>query len=129
MPLTFYPHEDDLESATLEEKLEVLFDASERYKAAVLDAGAKPVETPAVSSDNNHRAIPRDIPIAFNWEEIAKVLNEIRQLPEATPVNKNAKADKLMKLAEIYEVLRGAKMPKLEAVRIALVNEASQLRG
>ena len=44
-------------------------------------------------------------------------------------VNKLAKADHLKKLAEVYEVLRAARMPKLEAVRLALMNESMQLRG
>jgi hypothetical protein len=126
MPLIFYPHEDDLETSSLEEKLEVLLDASERYKAAILDAMTK---TPVAVVDSSKRSVPKDTAVAFNWEEIARVLTEIRQLPEANAANKIAKADKLAKLAEIYEVLRAAKMPKLEAVRLALVNEAGQLRG
>jgi hypothetical protein len=32
-------------------------------------------------------------------------------------------------LASVYEVLRAARMPKLEAVRMALMNEATQLRS
>lgn len=124
MSLVFYPHEDDLASSSLEEKLEVLMESAERYKAAVLDASKAPVTV-----DANKRIIPRDIQIAFNWEEIAKVLSEIRQLPESSQTNKLVKAEKLTKLAEIYEVLRGAKMPKLEAVRLALMNEASQLKA
>lgn len=126
MPLIFYPHEDDLETSSLEEKLEVLLDASERYKAAILDAMTK---TPVAVVDSAKRSVPKDTAVAFNWEEISRVLTAIRQLPEANAVNKLAKADKLAKLAEIYEVLRAAKMPKLEAVRLALVNEAGQLRG
>jgi hypothetical protein len=125
MPIVFYPYEDDLNSASLEEKLEVLMDAAERYKAAILDIAAK---TSAVAVDPLKRNSPKDVMHAFNWEEIAKVLREIREMSEGTPIQKSAKAEKLTKLAEIYEVLRAAKMPKLEAVRIALINEAGQLK-
>ena len=41
MSVTFYPHEDDLDVSSVQEKLEVLLDAAERYKSAVLDEGAK----------------------------------------------------------------------------------------
>jgi len=123
MALMFYPHEDDLHSASLDERLDVLMDSAESYKAVVLDSAAK------VSSavDPTKRITPKDVLFAFNWEEVAKVLREIRELSEGAPLQKSIKADKLKKLANIYEVLRGAKMPKLEAVRIALVNEANHL--
>lgn len=124
MTLVFYPHEDDLSSSSLEEKLEVLMESAERYKAAVLDASKT-----NVTAEGGKQMIPKDIKIAYNWEEIARVLSEIRQLPESSQANKLTKADRLTKLAEIYEVLRGAKMPKLEAVRLALINEASQLKA
>ena len=123
MALIFYPHEEDLDSATLDERLDVLMDAAERYKAAILDAAAKAVAVP----DPTKRNSPKDILIAFNWEELSKVLREIRELPEGTSIHKSVKGAKLKTLANVYEVLRGAKMPKLEAVRIALANEANQL--
>jgi hypothetical protein len=123
MGIMFYPHEDDLETSSIQEKLETLMEAAERYKAIVLDvSSAKP------PADQKKRTAPRDLTISFNWEEMAKLLREIRDLPEATSINKLAKANFLEKLAEIYEVLRAAKMTKLEAVRIALVNEANQLK-
>jgi hypothetical protein len=122
MTLTFYPHEDHLETSSLSEKLEALMDAAELYKATVLD-----LETKKEVASSTKRSVPKDLQMAYNWDEIVGVLHEIRELPEATPVNKNAKADSLTKLAEIYEVLRSAKMPKLEAVRVALVAEAAQL--
>lgn len=124
MPLNFYPHEDDLDTSTLQEKLEVLIEAAERFKAYVLDVAAQP---PQPSSEGKRMA-PRDLSVAFNWDEIAKLLRAIRELPESTHDAKLIKAEQLSKLAEIYEDLRAAKMPKLEAVRIALVNEANQLR-
>lgn len=123
MPITFYPHEDDLSVSAMADKLEALLEAAERYKAVVLDASAKPVD------NSKKRLTPRDLTVAYNWGEIAKLLKEIRELPEATPANKVSKAGYLAKLAEVYEVLRGAKMAKLEAVRIALINEANQLRA
>lgn len=125
MPLTFYPYEEDIESSSMQEKIELLLDAAERYKAIVLETAAKPPET----NGGKRRGTPKDISAAFNWGEIAKLLREIRELPEANQVNKIAKAEYLTKLAEIYESLRAAKMAKLEAVRLALINEASQLRS
>ena len=137
MPVTFYPHEDDLDSSTLMEKIEVLMEAADRYKAIVLEsskvaAPAAPAAVPGAAPAPvaaKKRISPRDINAAYNWEEIAKLLRQIRELPEANQAGKIAKADHLVKLAEIYEVLRAAKMPKLEAVRLALMNEANQLRG
>ena len=124
MPVIFYPHDDDIELGSLQEKLEVLMEAAERYKAAVLDSAS-----PLLDTEGKRRSTPREIGIAFNWQEIAKILREIREMPESNLSSKTAKGDRLTRLAEIYEVLRGAKMPKLEAVRIALMNEAKQLRG
>jgi hypothetical protein len=127
MPMIFYPHQDELESSTLEQKLEVLMESAERYKAIVLDI-TKAGSVPA-APDAKKRMTPREIGHVYNWEDLAKLLRNIRDLPETSPSAKVSKADKLTKLAGIYEVLRGAKMSKLEAVRLALVNEASQLRG
>ncbi len=125
MPVIFYPQEDELVTSSLEQKLEVLLESARRYKAVILDAANRTI---APASEKN-RTTPRDLLYAYNWEEIAKLLHEIRDLPEGTPSAKIYKADKLKKLAEVYEVLRGAKMAKLEAVRLALINEASQLSG
>jgi hypothetical protein len=125
MPLTFYPHSGDIESGSHETKLEVLLEAAERYKALVLDRG----KNPETSADSQKRMIPREMQYAFNWDELAKILRELRDLPEGNASARLSKADSLMKLSEVYEVLRGAKMPKLEAVRLALVNEVNQLRG
>ena len=125
MALTFYPHEDDLhQEARVEEKLDVLLEAAERYKAAVLEMAKT-----EVMPDSKKRVSPREQTLAYNWEEIAKLLREIRELPESNKADKLKKANLLTKLAEIYEVLRGAKMAKLEAVRVALISEANQLRG
>ncbi len=123
MTITFYPHEDELENSSMQEKLEILLEAAERYKAIVLDIK----NIPKTEENSKKRQTPREITAAYNWEEITKLLREIRELPEANPISKASKAQSLMKLAEIYEVLRGAKMPKLEAVRIALSTEANQL--
>lgn len=124
MTVNFYPHDDDIELGSLSDKLEVLMEAAERYKAAILDTSM-----PLMDNDGKRRLTPREIRVAYNWQEIAKILREIREMPESSPTTKGAKAVHLTKLAEIYEVLRGAKMPKLEAVRIALLNEAKQLVG
>lgn len=125
MPLIFYPHVDELESSTIDQKLEVLMEAAERYKAVVLDVKKNHEVVPT----EKKKMTPREMGHAFNWNDLAKVLREIRELPEGNPSSKLAKSDRLLKLASVYEVLRGAKMPKLEAVRLALVNEAGQLRS
>lgn len=128
MPITFYPHEDDLETSSLPDKLEVLTEAAERFKAVVLDTATPPVKT-ADTDTTKRRVSPRDLTASYNWDELSKLLRNIREMPEANAANKLKKAEHLAKLAEIYEVLRGAKMAKLEAVRLALVNEANQLKA
>lgn len=124
MALTFYPHSEDAQKGTLTERIEILMEAAERFKAVVLDESAK-----AVNREANKRLVPREMTAAYNWEEITRVLREIRELPESDKLDKTKKGDLLAKLAEVYEVLRAAKMSKLEAVRLALVSEANQLRG
>lgn len=121
--MSFYPYLEDVQKGTLEERIDVLMEAAERYKAIVLDESAK------TAADPNKRLVPRDQIAAYNWEEIARVLREIRELPESNKIDKYRKGDLLAKLAEVYEVLRAAKMSKLEAVRLALISEANQLRG
>ncbi len=126
MALIFYPNPDEVEKGTLEERIYTLMDAAERYKAIMLDVSSKP----AVSDDDKKRGmIPRELGVAYNWEEIARVLRSVRDLSESTKQDKTKKAELVAKLAEVYEVLRGAKMSKLEAVRLALIGEANQLRG
>lgn len=124
MPVAFYPQDDDVQSGTLQERLEILMEAAERYKSTILDVSV----AKAAESTEKKRITPRDIKSAFNWQEIARILREIRELPEINPSNKAAKADRLTRLADVYEVLRSAKMPKLEAVRVALMSEATQIR-
>jgi hypothetical protein len=126
MTLVFYPHSDDLQKGTLQERLDVLNDAAERYKTVVLEAA-----TVKETHEEHHkkRLVPRNLTAAYNWDEIALMLRTLRELAENTKEDKIRKADLLLKLAEIYEILRAAKMPKLEAVRLALVSEATELRG
>lgn len=124
MALTFYPHSDETHKGTLTERIEVLMEAAERYKAIVLDLASKREPVP-----EGKRSVPRELTHAYNWEEIARVLREIRELPEGGKAEKVRKGDLLAKLAEVYEVLRAAKMSKLEAVRLALISESNQLRG
>src|SRR5687767_14680728 len=126
MPITFYPHEDDLKkdvSATLGDKIEILLEGAERYKALVLDTSLAP-EPP-----NPKGATPAEIKSSFNWDGLAMILRDTRALPEGNANDKRIKSERLLKLAEVYETLRSAKMQKLEAVRLALINEANLLRG
>src|SRR6187399_843892 len=119
MPLIFYPHPDDTHKGTVEERVEVLMDAAERYRAVIIDAASKP------DALVKKIGLPKDQTAAFHWDEVARVLREIRELPEGNKDDRARKAALLGKLAEIYEVLRAAKMPKLEAVRLALISEAN----
>ena len=124
MALTFYPYSEDAQKGSLTDRLEVLMEAADRYKTLILYENNK-----VQASDSDNRMVPRDQLAAYNWEEIARLLREIRELPEGSKTDKATKSNLLMKLSEIYEVLRAAKMSKLEAVRLALINEAAQLRA
>ncbi len=126
MTLTFYPHSEDTQKGSLQERVEILMEAAERYRTTVVDGSAS---STGAESGVVRRTVPRDLTITYNWDEIARLLRQIRELPETNKGDKTKKGDLLAKLAEVYEVLRAAKMPKLEAVRLALVGEANQLRG
>lgn len=121
MPLTFYPPIRTGHPGSLESRIDDLVVAAEDYKAVVLDNVGKPL------TKEGAPLAPKDLKFAFNWEEVSTVLHEVRELPEATKDNKLTKAGHLNKLAEVYEVLRAARLSKLEAVRLALVTEAKQL--
>jgi hypothetical protein len=127
MALIFYPNIDEPLRGTPADKVELLMEAAERYKAIVLDEKSH-LNEPS-HAEENKRSVPREISAAYNWTEAARVMREIRELSEASPADKIKKAELLTRLAEVYEVLRAAKMSKLEAVRLALINEAKQLRG
>ena len=124
MSLTFYPHSDDADKGTLEERIDILLEAAERYKVAVVDSSVT-----ASDGMELRPMVPRELKHAFNWEEIARVLRSIRELGEINKSDKLRKAHLLTRLAEIYEMLRAAKMAKLEAVRLALMSEAMTLRN
>src|SRR3990167_1056019 len=124
MALTFYPHSEDVQKGSLEDRVEIFMEAAENYKAVALEV-AQCQGTNVVVDEK----IPRELTSSYNWGEIAFILRELRELPEISKTDKMRKANLLAKLAEIYEVLRAAKMPKLEAVRLALINEVNQLRG
>lgn len=125
MSLVFYPQViEGATLGTLDEQIELLLESAQRYKAVVLDTASK--------AEAQHAKIPpapKDVAISFNWELIASVLRAVREMPESKGDERVAKADKLLKLAEIYEILRSAKMARLEAVRLALASEAAQLKG
>jgi hypothetical protein len=128
MALIFYPHQEDINhNISISEKLDILLDSAQRYKSIMMDSSTKTTE--ASLGEIKNCPTPREMEHVFNWDEIAKILNELRNLPENTPTAKIKKGDYLAKLAEVYEVLRGAKMPKLKAVCLALMSEASQLKG
>lgn len=122
MPLMFYPHNDDAQSGTLDEQMDLLMEAAERYRVAIQEVSAKEIAP-------GKRMAPKDLQASYNWEEIASVLRSIRELPEGNKNERLRKAGLLTRLAEIYEVLRSAKMSKLEAVRLALIGEANHLQS
>jgi len=124
MALTFYPYSEDAQKGTIDERIDTLMGAAERYKAIVTAVKAESTE-----EEKPRRIAPRDLTAAYNWEEIARILREIREMPEGSKADKTRKGELLRRLAEVYEVLRAAKMSKLEAVRLALVGEANQLQG
>lgn len=126
MTLTFYPHADDAQRGSLMDRVAILMEAAERYKSVVLEI--KPEAALVATPVSTRGSAPRDMTVAYNWEEIAQVLRQIRELPESSAPDKAKKGDLLAKLAEVYEVLRAAKMAKLEAVRLALMGEANHLR-
>src|SRR4029078_12763494 len=102
MPITFYPHEEDISVGTIKEKLEILLTAADRYKSAILDAATKSIDS---APDYKVRISPKEITHAFQWQEIALVLRQIRELPENNQSARITKIEHLTKLAEIYEVL------------------------
>lgn len=126
MPIIFYPHLEDINTGTLTERIETLMEAALHYKAIILDESQKAIA--ANGNDPNRHATPRELTNAYNWDEISSILHQVRDLPEGNKEDKTKKYNHLTKLAEIYEILRAAKMPKLEAVRLALINEASHLK-
>lgn len=127
MALVFYPHEDDLATSTLPEKLEALMESAQRYKAAMLDMKTKKMATGAI--DLGKRSIPKDLEISFNWGELAIVFNKTCHLTEVTAVNKAAKVEALTKLKEIYEALHSAGLLKLEIVISKIKTDIIQLSG
>lgn len=124
MALVFYPFAEDATAGSLREKIEQLMEAAERYKAVILESTAKTPGTQEVK-----HTVPKDIVHSYNWDMVAAVLREIRELPEGSKDDRAIKAEYLTKLSEIYEILRAARMSKLEAVRLALMSEANQLKG
>src|SRR5690348_2984308 len=109
MPISFYPYEEDLRKEVnmpVEEKIEILLEAAERYKGVVLDVSQVAV------TNSKSGTVPADVKVSYNWDGLAQVLREVRQMNEATPNDKRMKGERLLKLAEVYEVLRAAKMQK-----------------
>src|SRR5690242_1371623 len=102
MPINFYPYEDDLKKdagTPLDEKIEILLEGAERYKATVMDAAN------AAVAESKLGAVPADIKVAYNWDGLAQILREVRQMGEGSPNDKRIKSERLLKLAEVYEVL------------------------
>ena len=75
MTMIFYPHDDDLESSSMEQRLEIMLTGAERYKAAVLDV------TTDSALDAKKPMTPREVKNAYNWQELAKLLRQISKAP------------------------------------------------
>lgn len=109
MTLKFYPCKAELQG-TLADRVKILIQAANNFKKIVYTSIVKPT-------------VPREINASYNWQELARVLTEIRNLPENDMDEKQFKSKLLLELANLYSVLSEAKMSKLEAVRLALLGE------
>ncbi|HVE45105.1 MAG TPA: hypothetical protein VNC84_08280 [Gammaproteobacteria bacterium] len=123
--LVFYPSPEDCGYGTLQERLSIVSNAAEQYRSAVLGGSL----VPGATAEPPKYETPREQTVAFNWETIACLYREIHALTEATYSDKQEKADLLMQLSETYEVLRAAKMPRLEKISSVLAAEANQLKA
>lgn len=122
MSLVFHPTSNKLNQGTLEERLDCLKKGASEFKEITNNT------MPELLQKNHHARVPREQICAFNWDAIAKLLREIRALSENLTSEKEKKAKLLLMLAEIYAILRDARMNKLEAVHVALKSEAMQLQ-
>lgn len=122
MAIIFYPSEDVIkknEKTSYRDKIAILRDAAEKYKTYVLEQ---------ISSNKELRVVkPSLLKAAFNWDFIVKVLQEIYSTPEDSAEERALKADNLLKLSEVYSILRTARMPKLENTRFALFQYSHKL--
>lgn len=122
MTLIFYPNEDVVERSSrssIRDKIGILLDAAAKYKAYVLNqVNAKKAL---------HFAKPVLQQSTFNWDFIVQVMRDIYDLPEEELAERQIKSDSLLKLSEVYSVLRSARMPKLENTRVALFQYAHKL--
>lgn len=121
MSLIFYPTSNKVNQGSLEERLDCLKAGASEFKEITINT------TPELLQKTHHVRTPREQKVAYNWDAISKVLREIRALTENVEAEKEKKATLLLTLADIYAILRDARMSKLEAVRVALKSEAMQL--
>jgi hypothetical protein len=122
MALIFYPSDDrcvDFNKMSYRDRIATVRESAERYRDHIL---AQIKEQNSISC-----ARPSLLQAAYNWDIIATLINEVRQMPEATELNKAGKAGYLKELAEVYATLRSARMPKLEITRLELCQEAEKL--
>lgn len=111
MTLKFYPAHDEIRGS-LEDKVILLMQAAKNFKKVANENEIKPI-------------VPRELNAAYNWQGAARVIAEIRDLPENVLTEKQYKCKLLLELADVYLILSEAKMAKLEAVRLALIGEAN----
>lgn len=123
MTTVFYPNVGDgLESKSrfaLIDRLEFLAEAVEEYKAVVF--GGREGNTRGMAD------LPNTQLIAFNWEAMSAILQEVQALPENSKNAKNDKAIYLESIIEMYEVLRGTGMSDLNIIIKQLRDELTRL--
>ena len=74
MALTFYPHPDVAAKGLLSERIEILMDAAEGYKAAILEMVTAKQEID--DEGKTRRSVPRDQAIAFNGKRFSCITSD-----------------------------------------------------
>jgi len=113
----FYPAEGDISSGDLTERIEEMLGSAQQFRAVILDKthSSTAATTTGFFLKFNVKK-PCDIEEAFNWDELSRLLREIKELDELSQEHKTEKVQHLNQMVEIYEVLKGAKKPKLADV-------------
>ncbi len=116
MAISFMPKSDACKG-DLTQRLALIMDAALQYKTLMGQA------------EESLKKTPGDIKISFNWVLMGKLFKEIQELPENSAESKFVKVKQIKRLIDVYEVLRQAKMAKLESVKTLLLSEIRQLEG
>jgi hypothetical protein len=106
MTVIFYPQDDELDSPDVDQKLEVLLNAAERFKASALDTSGK---FGAVLSPGRQSGVPRDIPFAsqFRRESARERVDRFRNTDEIRETREDAATASQRTLRRIQEAREG----------------------